>query len=39
MSVPSVATAPVPAPLREVELPAADRPLRADVNRLGALVG
>jgi phosphoenolpyruvate carboxylase len=26
-------------PLREVELPAADRPLRADVNRLGALVG
>jgi phosphoenolpyruvate carboxylase len=27
------------APLREVELPAADRPLRADVNRLGALVG
>jgi phosphoenolpyruvate carboxylase len=27
------------APLREVELPAADRPLRADVNRLGAMVG
>ena len=25
--------------LREVELPAADRPLRADVNRLGAMVG
>jgi phosphoenolpyruvate carboxylase len=37
MSAPSFAT--VPAPLREVELPAADRPLRADVNRLGALVG
>jgi phosphoenolpyruvate carboxylase len=27
------------APLREVELPAADAPLRADVNRLGILVG
>ena len=28
-----------PASLRGVELPVADRPLRADVNRLGALVG
>jgi phosphoenolpyruvate carboxylase len=37
MSEPAVVSA--SAPLREVELPAADRALRADVNRLGALVG
>jgi phosphoenolpyruvate carboxylase len=31
--------APEPEPLREVELPATDQPLREDVKRLGALVG
>ncbi|MBS7458029.1 phosphoenolpyruvate carboxylase [Coralloluteibacterium stylophorae] len=30
---------PLDAPLREVQLPDTDRPLREDVNRLGALVG
>jgi phosphoenolpyruvate carboxylase len=31
--------APLNLPLREVEMPVADRPLRTDVNRLGSLVG
>ncbi|MFC4728344.1 phosphoenolpyruvate carboxylase [Coralloluteibacterium thermophilus] len=32
-------TLPADAPLREIDLPDTDRPLREDVNRLGALVG
>jgi phosphoenolpyruvate carboxylase len=37
MSEPAVVS--LSTPLREVELPAADRALRSEVNRLGALVG